>query len=268
MGSLGAAMLTAASDLDLIVVYDADGSEGSEGRRPLAPRPYYARLTQALVTAITAPTAGGRLYQVDMRLRPSGRQGPVATALSAFQAYQREEAWTWEHLALTRARVVAGEESTGSRVSAFLRELVEPPRDAAAILRDTADMRRRLTEAQVEPSRWEAKAGPGRLLDIELAASAATLVGDGWPRDLAGRLAAGGLFTAEEQEHLADAHKLLWSVQATARLLTGGAMTEAAADTPLARTATGSKDAADLARRIEERSEAARVIIDRVVGTE
>ncbi|WP_162630721.1 glutamine-synthetase adenylyltransferase [Paracoccus endophyticus] len=107
MGSLGARQLNAGSDLDLIVIYDPAGADASDGPRPLAIRPYYARLTQSLVTALSAPTAAGRLYEVDMRLRPSGRQGPVATSLDAFRAYQMDEAWTWEHLALTRARVVA-----------------------------------------------------------------------------------------------------------------------------------------------------------------
>ncbi len=266
MGSLGAAMLTAASDLDLIVVYDADGSEGSTGRRPLAPRPYYARLTQALVTALTAPTAGGRLYQVDMRLRPSGRQGPVATALSGFETYQREEAWTWEHLALTRARVIAGEPATSGRAEALLRDLVEPARSSEPILRDTADMRRRLTEAQRETIPWEAKSGPGRLLDIDLAAAASTLIGNGWPRDPAHQLASADLFTAEEQAVLMETHTLLWNVQASARLLTGGTMDEAAAETPLARRATEFDGAADLARRIDERAKASAAIIDNAIG--
>ena len=116
MGSLGARQLNASSDLDLIVIYDAAGVEASDGVKPLATRPYYARLTQALLTAVSAPTAAGRLYEVDMRLRPSGRQGPVATSIESFRAYQIDEAWTWEHLALTRARVVgavAGGEVTG-----------------------------------------------------------------------------------------------------------------------------------------------------------
>ena len=104
MGSLGARHLNAQSDLDLIVIYDVGGVEASDGARPLAARAYYARLTQALLTAVSAPTASGRLYEVDMRLRPSGRQGPVATALASFRDYQMTEAWTWEHLALTRAR--------------------------------------------------------------------------------------------------------------------------------------------------------------------
>jgi glutamate-ammonia-ligase adenylyltransferase len=83
----------------------------TEGRRPLDPRAWFAKATKALVAALSAPTAAGKLYEVDMRLRPSGRQGPVATALASFERYQREEAWTWEHMALTRARVLAGDAS-------------------------------------------------------------------------------------------------------------------------------------------------------------
>ena len=108
MGSLGAEKLNAGSDLDLIVIYDAAGVDQSEGRRPLLSRLYYARLTQAMITALTAPMAEGRLYEVDMRLRPSGNQGPVATGWASFQEYQRSDAWVWEHLALTRARVITG----------------------------------------------------------------------------------------------------------------------------------------------------------------
>ncbi len=110
MGKLGSREMTAASDLDLIVIYDFPKTpRASDGRRPLAPALYYARLTQRLVAALTAPTKAGRLYEVDLRLRPSGRKGPLATSLSAFARYQREEAETWEHMALTRARVVAGD---------------------------------------------------------------------------------------------------------------------------------------------------------------
>ena len=268
MGSLGGALLTPASDLDLIVVYEAEGSDSSDGRRPLGARQYYARLTQSLVTALTAPTAAGKLYQVDMRLRPSGRQGPVATSLAAFRSYQQEEAWTWEHLALTRARVVAGEKAPGESASAFLHELLAPARAPGPVLRDTADMRRRLMEARRDVRALEAKAGPGRMLEIELAAAASALIGEGRPADLSARLAAGRLFDPEEVEVLTSTHGLLWSVQAIARLLTGAAMTEAAAETPLARTVTGAEDADELARLMEERSAAAAAIMDRVMPVE
>jgi len=162
MGSLGAGRLNAASDLDLIVIYDADGAEASDGRRPLAVRHYYARLTQALVTALTAPMAEGRLYEVDMRLRPSGRQGPVAPSWAAFRDHQQTAAWTWEHLALTRARPIAGEASLGEDIEAFRRSLLAAKGQGGAVRRDVADMRARLGAAKPGQGAWEAKLGPGR----------------------------------------------------------------------------------------------------------
>ncbi|MBU2532393.1 MAG: bifunctional [glutamine synthetase] adenylyltransferase/[glutamine synthetase]-adenylyl-L-tyrosine phosphorylase, partial [Alphaproteobacteria bacterium] len=102
MGRLGGYEMTASSDLDLIVVYDFDAEvKESSGAKPLAVSQYYARLTQRFISALSAPTAEGRLYEVDMRLRPSGNKGPVATQLSSFEDYQRDHAWTWEHMALT-----------------------------------------------------------------------------------------------------------------------------------------------------------------------
>src|SRR5690606_24464576 len=120
MGKLGGREMTAASDLDLILVYDFDGAvQQSDGARPLAPSQYFARLTQRLISALSSPTAEGALYEVDMRLRPSGQKGPVATQLSSFEHYQEDEAWTWEHRALTCVRVISGPPE--------LRAHVQPP---------------------------------------------------------------------------------------------------------------------------------------------
>ncbi len=176
MGSLGAGTLTATSDLDLIVVFDPDGSESSEGAKPLPATTYYARLTQAFVTALTAPTSEGRLYEVDMRLRPSGRKGPVATALSAFVRYQSEEAWTWEHLALTRARPVAGSERLMGEVEAFRRDLIQSPHARSSILNDIMEMRTRLFNAKPATEDFDPKLGPGGMQDIELFASMGALL--------------------------------------------------------------------------------------------
>ncbi len=227
MGSLGAARLTQGSDLDMIVIYDAGGAEASEGRRPLAARIYYARLTQALITALTAPMAEGTLYEVDMRLRPSGRQGPVATSWPAFRSYQTEEAWTWEHLALTRARVVAGSAALAADIEAFREQVIAAPRDAAKVLADVADMRARLAAAKPAATPWEAKRGSGRLRDVELIAQAAALLSGDAARGTAGQLAAGqavGWLRAPEVERLTAAHERFWQLQAAARLLTGEAL--------------------------------------------
>ncbi|GAA4229761.1 glutamate-ammonia-ligase adenylyltransferase [Sagittula marina] len=176
MGSLGAQRLHARSDLDIIVIYDPLDVENSDGRRPLPARTYYARLTQALVTAMSAPMAEGRLYEVDMRLRPSGKQGPVATSLTAFKRYQREEAWTWEHLALTRARVVAGPGDLAEDVEAFRREILSAPRDKEEVLTAVAEMLSRIRAAKGTGGPWSAKIGPGKMQEIDLMAQAASLL--------------------------------------------------------------------------------------------
>ncbi|GGE02486.1 glutamate-ammonia-ligase adenylyltransferase [Gemmobacter megaterium] len=221
MGSLGAGRLNAGSDLDLIVIYDADGIESSEGPRPLATRAYFARLTQALVTALTAPMPNGRLYEVDMRLRPSGRQGPVATSWAAFRSYQETEAWTWEHLALTRARMLTGNHDLGAEIKAFRRALLADKGKGATVRGDVADMRARLL-AHRPGGGWEAKAGPGRIMDIELAAQTCALIAGDPARRVEAQLRAGaraGVIRRAEEETLLGAYRLLWRVQAAGRLL-------------------------------------------------
>lgn len=225
MGSLGAQRLNAASDLDLIVIYDGQGVEASEGKRPLATRTYFARLTQALVTAMTAPTAEGRLYEVDMRLRPSGRQGPVATSWDAFRTYQRDEAWTWEHLALTRARPIAGDPDFRQEAEAFRRDLLAEKSKGPGVMIEVADMRRRIAEAKPPQGDWDAKIGPGRLQDAELAAQTLAFLAGSEARQPLAQVEAGeaaGLVTQAQAWALRRSLTLFWQLQATARLLTGG----------------------------------------------
>ena len=168
MGSLGAGRIHAASDLDLILIYDGQGEDASIGPRPLQTRAYYARLTKALVTSLTAPMAEGRLYEVDMRLRPSGGKGPVATAFSGFEGYQMGDAWTWEHLALTRALVVAGDAALGDDIESVRSKVLAAKSGNDAVRADVADMRRRIAQAKSPDGPWDAKIGAGRLQDIEL----------------------------------------------------------------------------------------------------
>ena len=222
MGSLGAERLNAASDLDLLVIYDDGGAEMSDGPRPLATRPYYARLTQAFVTALTAPMAEGRLYEVDMRLRPSGRQGPVAVSLAAFRDYQMTEAWTWEHLALTRARVIAGEGGLAADVEAARRAILSAKASGPAVLSDTADMRQRIFAAKAPDGEWEAKIGPGRLQDIELLAQALALRSADPARRTEAQLRGGvktGRIGREDETVLQAAYRFFWRLQAGGRLL-------------------------------------------------
>lgn len=227
MGSLGARQLNASSDLDLIVIYDAAGQDASDGAKPLATRAYYARLTQAVITAISAPTSAGRLYEVDMRLRPSGRQGPVATSVQSFRDYQLTEAWTWEHLALTRARVIgrcgADAEALATEVEALRVEVLALRGGSARVLPDLAEMRARIFAAKAPDGAWEAKIGRGRLQDIELLAQSFALRAGAPARAVLAQLRAGqraGLIAADLAGPLSSARRFLWNLQCAGRLLT------------------------------------------------
>jgi glutamate-ammonia-ligase adenylyltransferase len=229
MGSLGAGRLNAGSDLDLILIYDAQGAEQSEGRRPLPTRTYYARLTQAMVTALSAQTAEGRLYEVDVRLRPSGRAGAVATSVESFRAYQTGEAWTWEHLALTRARVMAGEPGLAAEVEAFRRAVLADKGQGAHVRADVAEMRARVQAAKPAAGQWDAKNGAGRIMDIELCAQMLALIAASPARQVERQIAAGaGLMPAQDREALLTAYRLLWRLHAASRLLTDGTVDMAA----------------------------------------
>jgi glutamate-ammonia-ligase adenylyltransferase len=168
MGKLGGREMTAASDLDLMLIYDHDeGAEASDGAKALMPSQYYGRLTQRLINAVAAQTAEGRLYEVDMRLRPSGNKGPIATHVQSFIDYHRESAWTWEKLALTRARPIAGDAGLAIRMRTAIRDVLCRPRDAAATAFDVAQMRRRIAEEKPARGAWDLKLVRGGLVDIE-----------------------------------------------------------------------------------------------------
>ena len=172
MGSLGAGLMTSNSDLDLILIFDADLTAKSVGHKPLSCRQYFSRLTQALITALTVPMRDGTLYQVDMRLRPSGRAGPVATSLVGFQTYQLNEAWTWEHLALMRARPVAGTQLLREKIEKNRQDILAEKNNWPDILQCLTDMRKRLAVSKPQKSPWDFKNGPGGIQDIELISQA------------------------------------------------------------------------------------------------
>ncbi|MEO0982951.1 MAG: bifunctional [glutamine synthetase] adenylyltransferase/[glutamine synthetase]-adenylyl-L-tyrosine phosphorylase [Pseudomonadota bacterium] len=159
MGRLGGREMTAGSDLDLMVIYDTSGE--TDGQT------WFTRFTQRLISGLSAPTGEGELYEVDMRLRPSGRAGPVAVRLSAFDRYHREEAWTWEHMALTRLRPVAGDAALSAAVEGVARRTLSEPRDPAALRADVLDMRQRLARERPSAGLWDLKLSPGGLIDIE-----------------------------------------------------------------------------------------------------
>ncbi|SFE19165.1 [protein-PII] uridylyltransferase family protein [Roseivivax sediminis] len=274
MGSLGSRRLHARSDLDLIVIYDADGVEASEGRKPLSSRVYYARLTQALVTAITAPMAEGRLYEIDMRLRPSGNQGPVATSLTSFRDYQAREAWTWEHLALTRARCVAGAAEICAEVEAVRAEVLKTPRDRAAVLDEVATMRARIQAAKGKGAFWDPKIGRGRMQEIELVAQTGALLAGKDTRSVAGGLAAAtgcGWLGPQDAEALEATHGALWALQIGTRLIHDGPVepeTLGDGGAAVVLRLTGAESLEALAGTLRSATERAAAAIDRALGQE
>jgi glutamate-ammonia-ligase adenylyltransferase len=177
LGKLGGREMTASSDLDLIVIYDFDSERPeSDGPRQLHGAQYFSRLTQRLISGLTAQTNHGLLYRVDMRLRPSGRSGPLATQIDGFAAYQDNEAWTWEHLALTRARVVSAPSQFAARVEEVIRAVLCRPRDTDVIAGDVVEMRKAIAAEKGDSDRWNLKYVAGGLIDIEFIAQYLQLV--------------------------------------------------------------------------------------------
>lgn len=177
MGKLGSREMTASSDLDLILLYDFDSEHpDSDGARPLHGAQYFARFTQRLISAFTTRTNYGVLYDVDMRLRPSGRAGPVASHINSFADYQEHEAWTWEHMALTRARVISSSPVFRNRIERVIRTILTRRRDVGLIASDVAEMRRAIALEKGEQDLWDLKHAAGGMVDIDFIAQYLQLV--------------------------------------------------------------------------------------------
>lgn len=177
MGRLGSREMTASSDLDLILLYDFDPDHpDSDGPRSLHGAHYFARFTQRLISAFTTRTNYGLLYEIDMRLRPSGRAGPLASHIQSFAEYQAHEAWTWEHMALTRARVISASPAFRARIEEIIRSALTRPRPPGGVARDVADMRRAIALEKGEEDHWDLKYAAGGLLDIDFIAQYLQLV--------------------------------------------------------------------------------------------
>jgi glutamate-ammonia-ligase adenylyltransferase len=176
MGKLGSREMTAASDLDLILLYDFDPERPqSDGTRALHASVYYTRLTQRLISALTSATRHGRLYDVDLRLRPSGRSGPVATQLRSFVEYQTKEAETWEHMALARARPIGGDPTLRDDARAAIAAVLTNARDALGIAREAYEMRALIEKEKGTGAKFDLKLMQGGIIDIEFIAQYLTL---------------------------------------------------------------------------------------------
>ncbi len=255
MGRLGSRGMTATSDLDLMLIYDADPDHPeSEGPRKLDAARYYARLTQRLIAALTVTTRRGRLYEVDMRLRPSGRQGPLATRLSSFVGYQAAEAEIWEQMALTRARVIAGDPVLAGRVEAVVGDVLAKPR-TDGIRATIARLRELVAREKGDADPWDLKLASGGLLDIDFLAQYLVLRHAADHQALCSRSSVGVLETAAglgiiepgTADFLIAAYRLYANVTQMARLTLEGHFDPAGAGAGLIRRLVAAADLPDLA---------------------
>jgi glutamate-ammonia-ligase adenylyltransferase len=167
LGRLGGEALTHASDLDLILLFTGDFQSESDGARPLGATQYFNRLAQRVIAAMSVPTASGALYEVDTRLRPSGADGLLCASVKSFAQYQRENAWTWEHMALTRARTIYGSVAARAGVDKIIADVLNTPRERAKLRADVADMRKDMAAHKPPKGPLDVKLLPGGLVDME-----------------------------------------------------------------------------------------------------
>lgn len=217
LGRLGGGALSHASDLDLVYVFSGDYSATSDGAKPLGAVQYYNRLAQRVTAALSVPTAAGPLYPVDTRLRPSGNQGPLSVSLDAFALYQRENAWTWEHMALTRARPIFGSDAVRAAIAALIGEVLARPR--AGVAAAAREMRTEITRHKPPAGPLDVKLLPGGLIDLEFIVHVAQLTHrTGFHPDLRRAIvdlvAIGAL-----PPGLAEAHDLMTRLLVTMRLV-------------------------------------------------
>ncbi len=268
LGKTGGREMTMKSDLDLLFIYDASDDSMSDGPRPIAPSHYYTRLSLAFLNAVTALTAEGSLYEVDMRLRPSGQSGPIASSLASFEKYHREASWTWEHMALTRARVICGSGDLPARIERAIRDVLVRPRDSAKLAADIADMRARIERERRGQGEWDIKYLRGGLVDIEFivqylllrhAAEHPNILAANTGRAL-DNLKAAGVLRGEAAEALSDALTLWRQVHSLLRLTVEGRLDERKAPPGLKNllaTAAGARDFDDLKAHMRRAAERA-----------
>lgn len=277
MGRLGSREMTASSDLDLILIYDFEHDEPmSDGARPLHGAQYFARLTQRLISAFTTRTNYGLLYAIDMRLRPSGRAGPLASRIDSFADYQAHEAWTWEHMALTKARVIAGPPDFRRRIAQVIHGILTRPRDRAVIASDVAEMRRAIALEKGEDDIWDLKHAAGGMIDIEFIAQYLQLVHAAAHPDIlsvstqqaldhAARL---GVLPAPSAEVLRGATRLYHDLTQILRLCVSSSFRPDTAGEGLLRVLTRAGDAPDfssLEARVRETQSEVRAIFSQMI---
>lgn len=242
LGRFGGGALTHASDLDLIFLFTGDYLAESDGTKPLGAVAYYNRLAQRVVAALSVATAAGPLYEVDTRLRPSGAQGPLVVSLDGFDRYQREDAWTWEHMALTRARPVFGSPAARAAVCAVIDRVLGGERQARDIVADARKMRDEMAAHKPPQGPLDAKLLPGGLVDLEFAVHVRQLARrTGFAPDL-GKAIAGLVDAGLLRPGMAEALRFLTRLLVTLRLMAPDAQPPMAATQPVVAHAVGAGD--------------------------
>lgn len=231
LGKAGSHEMMAGSDLDLMLLYThpagvSESSGGGAGVRHLAASQWFIRAAHAFVAALTSPGRDGPLYAVDMRLRPSGNKGPVAVPLAGFVRYHAAESWTWERMALTRARVVAGNPAVRGRAAWAIEGALARPADPAQTRADAADMRRRLMRELPPAGIWDVKLRAGGGMEVEFVAQTLQLVHGPLPgcattADVLRALAACGALPDTDADALVQADRVWRTVQSAVRITVG-----------------------------------------------
>jgi glutamate-ammonia-ligase adenylyltransferase len=282
LGKAGGREMMAGSDLDLMMIYDhPEAVSESRGARNLPVSQWFVRAAHSYVAAVTAPGIEGRLYDVDMRLRPSGNKGPVAVSLASFQRYHAEDAWTWERMALTRARVVAGPPGLRAKVQAAIAEAIVDAGDPATIRSDAAAMRTRMLRDLPPEGSWDVKLRPGGQIEVEFVGQALQLVhARTHPavchptlRIALQRLGAAGLLPKADVALLVHADHVWRTVQGMLRILIGREVDEALPDAsarPLLAAARAAKldapDVAGLRATLDDLAQQVRAVLVRHTG--
>tara|TARA_Y100000782_G_scaffold21122_2_gene22646 strand:+ start:4829 stop:7804 length:2976 start_codon:yes stop_codon:yes gene_type:complete len=278
LGKHGGQELSPGSDLDMVFIYEVpEDAEESDGQKPLSPGHYFIRLSQRYINALSAPTAEGVLFETDLRLRPSGSKGPLATHFKSFETYQNNEAWTWEHMALTRLRAVYGPKALCDKVLATTNDVLCKQRDPDQLVRAVYDMRNRMEAGKGDNHPWAIKMRRGGLVDLEFIAQYLQLrhahdhpeILSPTTREVFKNLGTAGILEADEAEFLANGSSFWLALQAMLRLTTEGPFDPEKASEDLQKMLANAgkcDDFASLQDKMEITATRIKEIYDRVVA--
>ncbi len=251
LGRMGGAELTHASDLDLIYLFTGDFAAESDGAKPLGAIHYFNRLSQRVTNGLSVATAAGPLYEVDTRLRPSGNDGPLAVSLDGFARYQAEDAWTWEHMALTRARPIYGSPAARAETQAIIDQVLRAPRDPATLVADAAKMRADMAAHKPPQGPLDVKLAAGGLVDLEFLTHVTQLrFGAGLTPDL-GRAIATLVDAQRIAPEMIGAHWLLTRTLVAVRLMAPSLQLPPEVTRPVIARASGADDWESLLAQLE-----------------